>query len=128
MTPNDKIYLETTLKNFMSSETLLTKEAFDQAMSFTSEIDNGLTPTDNYFNTFFGSSNCYRDENLLLRTQEELTPLLSFNIQLLKDSKKLDLDIAKLQLEITQKKKRKTEFKQNNGLKFTNILFGRRAR
>jgi hypothetical protein len=126
MTPSDKIYMENALKNFMTNETLLTKEAFDQAMAFTSEIDNGLTPSDNYFNTLFGSSNCYRDENLLLRTQEELTPLLAFDKKLLTDSKKLDSDIAQLQLLITEKKKRKTAFKRNNGFNITNFLLGRK--
>lgn len=130
MTPNDKIYMENALKNFMTNETHLTKEAFDQAMAFTSEIDNGLTPFDNYFNTFFGSSNCYRDENLLLRTQEELTPLLAFDKKLLTDSKKLDSDIAQLQLVITEKKKRLHVLKRSTATTYqrlANLFVGRRA-
>jgi len=67
-TDAEKLYRITV--EFMTDKKELTVKAFNEAMG-TTMLDNGLTPEDNYMETFLESGGCFEEKNILLRQEEE---------------------------------------------------------
>jgi hypothetical protein len=92
------------LEDFLSNKNLLDIDSFNKLME-TSELDNGLTPVDNFLDIFLNPGGCYRDQNLLNRQMDEFNIAYENSNALVERRTKISEEANELEKEIVLYKK-----------------------
>jgi hypothetical protein len=115
------------LEDFLSKKNLLDIDSFNKLME-TSELDNGLTPVDNFLDIFLNPGGCYRDQNLLNRQMDEFNVAYENSNALLQRRTKISEEANELEKEIVLYKKILEKEKYlNGGSLIPRFLFGKRG-